>query len=86
MAGESFRASARLTEPRLATLNEQMAALGTAPEAGATEPQAVAKRRQELQDQIAKLEAPRRAADEAYSRANNLIGDIDTDDPRTADE
>jgi potassium-dependent mechanosensitive channel len=73
-----FQAARTTSEPRLQTLNEQLAALGPPPEAGKSEPQAVAKRRSELGQQIAALEAPRRAADEAYSRADNLIGLIDS--------
>ena len=72
-----FQAARTTAEPRLVTLREQVAALGPPPEGDAKEPQAVANRRKELDDQIANLDAPRRAADEAYSRANNLVARID---------
>ena len=63
-------------DPRLATLQSQLEALGAAPESG-SEPDEIAQRRQELERQIAELQAPLLRAQEAYSRADGLINAID---------
>lgn len=63
-------------QERITTLKAQIAALGQAPENG-TEPQEIASRRADLQKQLDDLEVPRVRADEAYSRADGLIGEID---------
>lgn len=63
-------------DPRLATLQAQLEALGAAPEDG-SEPEEIAQRRQELQRQISQLQAPLLRAEEAYSRADGLIAAID---------
>ena len=63
-------------QERSTTLKAQIAALGQAPENG-TEPQEIASRRADLQKQLDDLEVPRVRADEAYSRADGLIGEID---------
>ncbi|MAY86386.1 MAG: mechanosensitive ion channel protein MscS [Pseudooceanicola sp.] len=66
---------------RIATLQGQIASLGPAPdtEAGAApEAEDVAARREELTRQLAELRAPVQAAEEAYSRADGLIREIDT--------
>ena len=64
-------------DPRLNTLQSQLDALGPAPEEGASEPEEIASRRAELLEQIAKLKAPVRQAEEAYSRASGLVTEID---------
>ncbi len=62
---------------RLATLNEQLAALGAAPAEGTTEPAVISERRAALTAEIDRLGTPRLAAIEAFARADGLVGEID---------
>ncbi len=64
-------------DSRLDTLNEQIAALGPAPGEGETEASEIAERRAELNAQLERLSTPRRKAEEAFSRANGIISEID---------
>ncbi|MEL6608912.1 MAG: DUF3772 domain-containing protein [Pseudomonadota bacterium] len=72
-----FQDAQNVNATRLETLRGQLAALGDAPAEGESEATEVAARRAELTDQIQRLEAPRRTAEEAFSRANGIIGEID---------
>lgn len=62
---------------RLKTLRAQIEALGPVPEEGKSEPENIAKLRDELQSQLATVTAPQVLADLGYSRAQGLITEID---------
>jgi len=63
---------------RTATLQSQLDALGPAPTDGQIEAADIVKRRSNLSDQLAAAKAPVLAAQEAFTRANGIIGEIDT--------
>lgn len=70
-------AEARLeNKERIETTQEQLAALGSAPEEG-SESEDVAQQRRTLEANLAELQAPIQVADAAYRRADGLIGEID---------
>lgn len=74
---DQFAGAQNQNSTRIATLREQISALGPAPAEGKTEPDDVAARRKELNDQLATLQAPGRAATEAFSRADGIVQQID---------
>lgn len=73
---DKFLKDATVNAGRIATVDAQIAALGTVPEDG-DEPAAVAARRAELLLQRQNLRAPRLLAQEAHARANGIIGEFD---------
>jgi potassium-dependent mechanosensitive channel len=77
---EKFDAARGANATRIATLREQLAALGTPPEGEGAEPEApeVAANRAELTQQLNTLLAPVQRAEAAFLRADALIGQIDT--------
>ncbi|WP_299638639.1 DUF3772 domain-containing protein [uncultured Ruegeria sp.] len=74
---EDFNRARGANTDRITTLESQVKALGPKPEADATEPEDIAKLRAHLEEQLNSLRVPRIISEEAYSRANGLISEID---------
>lgn len=72
-----FQQAQNVNASRIATVKDQIDALGPAPAEGATEEEEVATRRADLQKQLSTLQAPRLTAVEAFSRADAIIKQID---------
>lgn len=75
---DTFNISRTRNSDRIETLESQLKALGPAPEDGGTEVADIAQLRQRLNDQLDNLRVPQVISEEAYSRANGLIGEIDS--------
>lgn len=73
---EVFLEAREQNADRIETLEAQVAALGPAPE-DAEEPEDIAELRMRLTDSLSELRVPRVVAEEAHSRANGLIAEID---------
>ncbi|MEN8933554.1 MAG: DUF3772 domain-containing protein, partial [Planktotalea arctica] len=73
---EQFLTAQQGNQARIVTLQSQIASLGV-PEEGIAEAPDIAARRSELNDQLQRLRTPIVAAEEAYSRADGVIKEID---------
>lgn len=74
---DQFQQAQTLNGSRIATLREQIGALGPAPAEGESEAEDIASRRRTLNEQLSELQAPGLRAIEAYSRADSLVRGID---------
>ena len=74
---EDFNQARGANTERIQTLESQIKALGAKPEGDASEPEDIAKLRKHLEEQLNDLRVPRIISEEAYSRANGLISEID---------
>lgn len=75
---QQFQAVLSSNDSRIQTLRDQIASLGPVPADGETEPEEITSRRSELNSQLERLTTPRRTAEEAFSRANGVIAEIDS--------
>ena len=74
---DDFNHARNSNADRIQTLENQVKALGTMPEEGESEPDGIADLRSNLDAQLDSLRVPRIFSQEAYSRANGLIIEID---------
>ncbi|MEP3845115.1 MAG: DUF3772 domain-containing protein [Paracoccaceae bacterium] len=74
---ESFQDQLTANQSRLNTISEQIEALGPVPEEGEVEAPEISERRAALNEQERRLSTPRLTAEEAFSRANGVISEID---------
>ncbi|CUJ93230.1 putative MscS family protein.1 precursor [Ruegeria denitrificans] len=75
---EDFNKARGANTDRIQTLDAQIKALGPAPEGDATEPEEIARLREHLENQLTSLQVPQIISEEAFSRANGLISEIDS--------
>ncbi len=73
----TFNTARNANADRIQTLESQVNALGPKPEDGVTEPEDIAQLRKHLDEQLNALRVPRVISEEAFSRANGLISEID---------
>ena len=74
---DRFKAAEGTNAPRIATLKDQIAALGPPPAEGQSESDDIVARRKELNDQLSQLQAPGLQAVEAFGRADGIVQQID---------
>ncbi len=74
---DDFNKARGANTDRIQTLENQLKALGDKPAEGASEPEDIASLRAHLETQLDSLRVPRIISEEAYSRANGLINEID---------
>ncbi|WP_293576708.1 DUF3772 domain-containing protein [Phaeobacter sp.] len=74
---QTFQSKSRENGARIKTLQGQIAALGTPPDDAGSEPADIAVLRQALELQLNELQVPRILADQAFSRADGLINEVD---------
>lgn len=74
---QTFQTKRSENGDRIQTLQGQLDALGPAPAEGESEPEDIALLREALTKQLNQLRVPRIVAEEAYSRADGLINEID---------
>ncbi|WBU53816.1 mechanosensitive ion channel domain-containing protein [Paracoccus sp. SCSIO 75233] len=74
---DEFEQAQDLNARRIATVREQITALGPVPGEGESEAEDIAARRTSLNEQLAELQAPGIKATEAYSRADSLVTQVD---------
>jgi small-conductance mechanosensitive channel len=73
-----FQAAASRDAGRVATLEAQIGALGPVPAEDQTEPEEIARQRAALNEELARVRVPQIQAASALTRADGLIGEIDT--------
>ncbi len=74
---DDFNGARNANTERIQTLENQIKALGPKPDDGSSEPEDIANLREHLDTQLDSLRVPRIISEEAFSRANGLIFEID---------